>query len=68
MKLIEWRRLHGFSQKQIAERLGIQQSTVAKYEAGKLIPGRDSMMAIAGETGGAVTPNDFFDLPATEAA
>lgn len=62
MKLLDWRRAHGLSQHQLAMRVGIKQPTIAKYEAGKLIPGRDAMQAISQATGGAVAPNDFFDL------
>lgn len=60
MKLIDWRRLQRFTQKQAAEHIGVTQPTIAKCEAGTMIPRPALMSKIMSATDGAVTANDFY--------
>lgn len=62
MKLTDWRRAAGLTQARLAEQLGTSQPTIAKYEAGTIMPGRRTMPRIVDATAGAVTPNDFYDV------
>ncbi len=61
MKLRDWRRLRGFTQKQAAEHIGTSQPSIAKCETG-CVPSAELMKKIIRGTEGAVTANDFFDL------
>ncbi len=45
------RKLSGYTQKQLAEKVGVNQSVIAHYEKGKLIPSGDILRAIADLTG-----------------
>lgn len=63
MLLGDWRRREGLTQQEIADALGCIVTTVARYEAGARIPGPTVMIDIYTLTGGAVQPNDFYDLP-----
>jgi len=65
MKLGDWfkirnpdgsRRLKGH----FAERIGVSAPMISEYIAGTVWPGRETMEAIARETGGEVTANDFL--------
>lgn len=49
--------------REFGRRLGVSPAAVARYAAGKRIPAPDVMRRIVVETDGAVTPNDFYDLP-----
>ncbi len=52
-----------------ASDIGVTPQMISAYCADRMWPGKDCMEAIARETGGAVTPNDFIKLPdAAEAA
>jgi transcriptional regulator with XRE-family HTH domain len=62
-KLGDWRRAKGLTQEDLGAKLGCEKPTVARYEAGTRIPERDTMRRIYVVTDGAVTPNDFYDLP-----
>ena len=62
MKLRAYRTLLNMTQKQLAERLGVGELSVIKYESGTTIPSREMIRRIYAETGAAVTPNDFYDL------
>lgn len=44
-----------------AEKIGRSPSTVTRILAGQHIPDPKTMRSIIDETGGRVTPNDFFD-------
>lgn len=46
-----------------AEQVGVSQAAISRFCAGKQIPRRDIMVSMYRLTNGAVTPNDFFDLP-----
>jgi Zn-dependent peptidase ImmA (M78 family)/DNA-binding XRE family transcriptional regulator len=41
------RKLSGYTQKQLAEKIGVNQSAIAQYEKGKTIPSDDALKAIA---------------------
>ncbi len=62
MKLRAYRALANLTQQALAERLGISELSVIKYEGGTTIPSREAMLRIYQLSGGLVTPNDFFDL------
>lgn len=62
MKLRTFRAMANLTQQALAERLGISELSVIKYEGGTTIPSREGMLRIYEVTGGMVTPNDFFDL------
>lgn len=61
MKLVDYRKKHGLTQKQLGGLLDLEQATVARYEAGKRLPQRDELDRIYRLTGGEVTANDFVD-------
>jgi anhydro-N-acetylmuramic acid kinase len=62
MKLKSYRAIANMTQQQLAERLGVSQLSVIKYENGENIPSREQMINIFRVSNGAVTPNDFYDL------
>lgn len=66
MRLAEWRKQQGWTQDELAARLDCSQPFVSLIEraADPQIPGRDWMIKIYQLTKGAVSPNDFYDLPA----
>ncbi len=45
--LTELRRLHGFSQEQLAERIGVSRQTMSKYETGESLPDIEKCAALA---------------------
>ena len=47
-----------------ADKIGVSHETVRRYCNGSRVPAQDAMRAIFIATSGAVSPNDFFDLPA----
>lgn len=55
---------NGIRQSDFAARIGCTQPAVARYVNGLRIPDRDTMQRIFDATNGAVTPNDFFGIPA----
>lgn len=59
MQLVEYRKKHGLTQKQLGDLLDLDQATVARYEAGKRLPQRDELDRIYRLTSGEVTANDF---------
>jgi transcriptional regulator with XRE-family HTH domain len=61
MKLREWRRAHGVSQRQIADDLDVWINTISRWENGHLTPNSTNMRAIMRLTNGEVTPGDFFE-------
>ncbi len=61
MKLRDYRTLLGLSQQMVAEEIGVDQSTVARYEF-DLIPPERSMRRIMKWSGGKVGPLDFYDV------
>lgn len=62
MTLRDWLKKQGMTPTAFARLMGVSHSTVLRYLSGDRIPEKDVMERIARETGGAVTPNDFFDL------
>jgi transcriptional regulator with XRE-family HTH domain len=61
MKLRDYRIKLGLSQQMVAESLGVDQSSVSRYEDG-LIPSLDIMRRIDEWSGGRVGPLDFYDF------
>ncbi|MCP4600500.1 MAG: helix-turn-helix transcriptional regulator [Proteobacteria bacterium] len=59
---------NGRPRSEMADRFGVSVSYLSRLERGERIPGRDVMARIVHETGGAVQPNDFFDLPDQDTA
>lgn len=70
MKLEDFLKTNEITKQAFAERIGVAPSTITRLLTGKHVPDRATMNAIIAATDGAVTPNDFFDLPdsATEQA
>lgn len=67
--LVTWRKSRGLSQAQLAKRLGCTQPTVSLAESGRRgPPGNDFILKVHEVTGGAVQPNDFYDLAPTSEA
>lgn len=65
MKLADWLKMTKTRQYVFATRIGVRASMVSDYCNGRAIPQRPEVVtAIVRETGGLVTPNDFYDLPA----
>ena len=48
-----------------ASQIGVHPRAVHRYVHGRRTPEREIMRRIVDATNGAVTPNDFFDLPDT---
>lgn len=46
-----------------AATIEVDRSSVNRMRRGKLIPGSEVLRRIVDATSGAVTPNDFFDIP-----
>lgn len=67
MKLEERIRQLGLTQLEYGKRIDSSQQAVARYCKGR-IPSRAVMTRIYYESGGQVTPNDFYDLPAIRPA
>ncbi len=68
MTLAEWMTKHGVKDRAMAERLGVDRSTVSRVRRAKQIPSSNLIAAIAEASGGAVQPNSFFQPPYVEAA
>lgn len=62
MKLQDWMAEEGITIQQFALRIGRTAETVRRYVAGDRIPDKGTMPIIVEQTGGTVTPNDFFDI------
>ncbi|MGC2853931.1 helix-turn-helix domain-containing protein [Novispirillum sp. DQ9] len=63
MKLADYMKVHGLGPSEMARRLKVSHATVSRYRDGDRVPEPDVMRRIVEETGGAVLPNDFYDLP-----
>lgn len=59
MTLRKWLSQNGCSQADLARRVGVSQSAIARYAAGTRFPRPAIMDAIARETGGEVQPGDL---------
>jgi len=62
MKLRTYRAISNLTQQEIAQKLGVSELSIIKYEGGTNMPSRETMVRIYEITSGLVTPNDFFDL------
>jgi anhydro-N-acetylmuramic acid kinase len=54
------------TQSELATRLGVSELSVIKYESGANVPSPKTMRRIFQVSGGAVTPNDFYELESVE--
>lgn len=65
MKLAAWRKQEGRTQEWLANELGCSQPYVSQIERSSdaIIPGPEIMERVFLVTGGAVEPNDFYELP-----
>ena len=68
MRLDDWLEREGLKPAQFATRIGRTAEAVRRYAAGERIPDRETMPLIVAETGGEVTPNDFFGMPVANKA
>lgn len=59
MNLTDWLKRTKTRRNAFAERIGVPPSVITDYCAGRCWPRRDKMEAIARETNGEVTANDF---------
>ena len=60
-KLMDWRRKHRMSRRELAEQLGVTVETVRRWEAGLRVPRPATMARIRAVTGGRVGPGDFYE-------
>lgn len=67
MKLHAYLATHGCPAVEFGRRLGVSKASVSRYASGERIPAPDVMRRIVVETHGAVTANDFYDLPVVPA-
>jgi antitoxin CcdA len=63
MKLQSYLASHDYPAVEFGRRLGVSKATVSRYASGARIPSPAVMRRIVAETKGAVTANDFYDLP-----
>lgn len=63
MKLSEYLKRQNITATTFAETIGRDKSTVTRLCNGDRRPDPDTMAVILEKTGGAVQPNDFFDVP-----
>lgn len=68
MRLAQYLTEKDISPTEFARRLGKPQATISRYVNRQRIPDAESMALIVAETGGAVTPNDFYGLEPSEPA
>lgn len=68
MKLDAYIRENGLTDAAFAEKVDRDRSAVSRWRSGATVPDADSLKKILEATGGAVTPNDFFELPAEKVA
>jgi hypothetical protein len=62
MKLEAWLNKTGTPTEEFALRCDMGRSTMFRFKKGVRIPNRKQMSRIVAETGGEVTPNDFYGL------
>jgi hypothetical protein len=68
MRFVDWVRSEGWSWSRAAVEIGVANSTVARRFAQGTVPRKATMQRIYLRSGGRVTPNDFYELPAPAAA
>lgn len=61
MRQRDYRHQHNLSVAEFASRIGISDVTAWRYENGR-VPDPGVLERIIAATGGAVTPNDYFDV------
>jgi len=62
----EYIRAKNITQAEVAAALGVSQGLISSWANGDRIPTKENMQRIVAYTGGAVMPNDFYDLPCPE--
>jgi transcriptional regulator with XRE-family HTH domain len=62
MKLADWLKANDVSFAEFGRRIGRSTEAVRRYANEERIPDRDTMPAVARETRGLVTANDFYPL------
>lgn len=68
MRLGDYLDANAMTQADFARRMGVSEGAVSKWVAGRATPRADMIGRIAADTGGAVAPADWFDVPTDEAA
>jgi transcriptional regulator with XRE-family HTH domain len=63
MKLLDYLKSENLTLTAFAKRIGAGYTTVQQWATGTKLPRKPMMQKIFEATGGAVTPNDFCDLP-----
>lgn len=66
MRIAELRKAAGLTQKMLSKQLGIERSTVAKWEAGETNPRAEKLPDVANALG--CTVNELFDHKADQEA
>jgi putative transcriptional regulator len=68
MKLSVYLAENNLSDADFAAAIGVTRQAVHRYRTGERIPDQPTMAKIVEAANGAVTPNDFFNVPTPEAA
>ena len=68
MKIRAYLKLNKITQGEFADIIGASPQAISCFCLGQRIPRPDVMRKIFDATNGAVTPNDFFDLPVNAAS
>lgn len=63
MKLAAYLEKVGLSDADFGLKIGVNRQSVHRYKTGERIPDTVIMPRIVAETGGEVTPNDFYGVP-----
>lgn len=63
MILADWLKQQNIRRRDFAARIGVSPIMITEYCNGSAWPKRETMIAIARETDGAVTANDFVQAP-----
>lgn len=66
MNLADWLKQSGKQKQAFAEDIGVTPQMISAYLKGSIWPSKATMQAIARETEGAVTANDFLDAGAAQ--
>lgn len=66
MFFAEWIEQQGITLQEVGRRIGTSSTAACRYANGGAIPRPETMRRIYIETGGAVDPNSFYDLPPLE--